>query len=381
MYSRLLQSPLKGKQSFFIFGARGTGKSFWINNEVKEKIVIDLLDSDINFDLEAHPKKLENYIPQNYNGWIVIDEIQKIPSLLDEVHRLIEKRRVKFILTGSSARKLKRKGSNLLAGRALIYRMYPLTTKELGKDFDLYKSLLYGQLPQIYNEPGINSDKYLNSYVKTYLKEEVKEEGLSRNLGAFSRFLEAASFSQGSVLNMSEVAREAGIKQKTVEGYFDLLEDMLLSYRIPIFTRRAKRRLIAHPKFYFFDVGIFRTLRPKGILDKKEEIDGPALETLVLQELIALNDYYDLGYEMYYWRTSHGAEVDFILYGPKGLVAIEIKRAKKIHSSDLNGLRSFAKDYKEAKLYIFYCGDKKEYHEDIQVIPITNAFKTLKEFL
>ena len=180
---------------------------------------------------------------------------------------------------------------------------------------------------------------------------------------------------------MSEVAREAGIKQKTVEGYFDLLEDMLLSYRIPIFTRRAKRRLIAHPKFYFFDVGIFRTLRPKGILDKKEEIDGPALETLVLQELIALNDYYDLGYEMYYWRTSHGAEVDFILYGPKGLVAIEIKRAKKIHSSDLNGLRSFAKDYKEAKLYIFYCGDKKEYHEDIQVIPITNAFKTLKEFL
>ena len=381
MYPRLLKDPLKENQSFFLFGARGTGKSFWINNELKEKLVIDLLESDVSFDLEANPKKLESYIPQNYKGWVVIDEVQKVPTILNEVHRLIEKKKNKFILTGSSARKLKRKASNLLAGRALIYRMYPLTIEELGKDFNLYKSLLYGHLPKIYDEPELSPEKYLSAYVKTYLKEEIKQEGFSRNLGAFTRFLEAASFSQGSVLNMSEIAREAGVKQKTVEGYFDLLEDMLISYRIPVFTKRAKRRLITHPKFYFFDVGIFRTIRPKGILDKKEEIDGPALETLVLEELIALNEYYDLGYEIYYWKTSHGVEVDFILYGSKGLVGIEVKRAKKIHPSDLNGLKSFSNDYKEAKLLFLYCGEKEEYYENILVIPITKALKNLRGLL
>ena len=381
MYSRLLKRPLEENQCFFLFGARGVGKSYWISSNLKNALVLDLLESEVSFDLEANPQRLEKLISEHHKGWVVIDEIQKVPALLDEVHRLIEKKRIKFILTGSSARKLKRKGANLLAGRALTYKMYPLTVEELGKDFSLKKSLLYGHLPKIYDEPKLNPEKYLKSYISTYLKEEVKQEGFSRNLGAFSRFLEAASFSQGSILNTSAVAREAGIKQKTVEGYFDLIEDMLLSYKIPVFTKRAKRRLVSHPKFYFFDVGIYQSLRPKGMLDRKEEIEGIALESLVLQELIALNEYYELDYQIYYWRTSHGVEVDFILYGPKGLIAIEVKRGGKIHPSDLNGLKSFANDYPGATLMLFYSGNKEEFHEKIKVIPITEALKNLKKLI
>ena len=381
MYSRLLKTPLKENQSFFLFGARGTGKTYWINSEVKKSLVIDLLEAEISFDLEANPGRLEKLIPENYEDWVVIDEIQKIPLLLDEVHRLIEKKKIKFILTGSSARKLKRRGANLLAGRAIVYNMYPLTVEELGSNFDLKKSLLYGHLPKIYDDKKLNPEKYLNSYIKAYLKEEIKHEGFSRNLGAFSRFLEAASFSQGSVLNINAVSREAGVKQKTVEGYFDLIEDMLVSHRIPVFTKRAKRRLVAHPKFYFFDVGIFRTLRPKGVFDRKEEIDGIALETLVLQEIIALNDYYELDYKIYYWRTSHGVEVDFILYGPKSLIAIEVKSTRKIHPADLSGLKSFSSEYPQARLYLLYGGNREETHDGIKVIPIEKALRNLKKIL
>lgn len=381
MYSRLLKAPLKENQSFFLFGARGTGKTYWITSSLNKSFIVDLLESEISFDLEANPQRLEKLIPENFKGWVVIDEVQKVPSLLDEIHRLIEKKRIKFILTGSSARKLKQKSSNLLAGRALIYKMYPLTVEELRDDFNLEKSILYGHLPKIYDDKKLNPEKYLSSYVKTYLKEEIKQEGFSRNLGAFSRFLEAASFSQGSLLNVSEVAREAGVKQKTVEGYFDLLEDMLISYRIPVFTKRAKRRLVAHPKFYFFDVGIFRALRPKGMFDKKEEINGIALETLFLQEIIALNEYHELNYQIYYWRTSHGVEVDFVLYGPKSFIAIEVKSRKKIHPGDLNGLKSFASEYPQAELFLFYGGNREEMHDGIKVIPIEKALKSLRKIL
>lgn len=381
MYKRILNNPLKNRQSFFLFGARGTGKSFWIKSELKNCILVDLLDSKFSFTLEANPSRLESLIPNNFKGWAVIDEIQKVPSLLDEVHRLIENKKYRFILTGSSARKLKRKGANLLAGRALTYRMYPFTVWELRNDFNLHKSLLYGHLPKIYDDKDLNPSEYLKSYVQNYLKEEVKQEGFSRNLGAFSRFLEAASFSQGSVLNINAVAREASVKQKTVEGYFDLLEDMLIAYRIPVFTKRAKRKLVSHPKFYFFDTGIYRAIKPKRILDTKEEIDGVCLETLVLQELIALNQYFELGYEIYYWRTKHGVEVDFVLYGEKKLVAIEVKRANKIHPGDLNGLKAFKDEYKIAEAYLFYTGKENLFIDDIKIIPVEKALKDLKSLI
>ena len=224
MYSRLLKPP--ENKSFFLFGSRGTGKTTWVRSKFPSAVYLDLLEAELFNDLIANPQRLENFIPKNFRDWIIIDEIQKIPELLNEVHRLIEKYRYKFVLTGSSARKLRRRGQNLLAGRALTYFMHPLTTIELGKDFNLDHSLAYGQLPCAYIES--NPKGYLESYVKTYLQEEVQQEGLTRSLGAFYRFLETASFSQGSVLNISEVSRECAVERKVVENYFTILEDLLM---------------------------------------------------------------------------------------------------------------------------------------------------------
>ena len=341
MYDRLLKKPLENQNSFFLFGARGTGKSYWLKNNVKDSIIFNLLEAEIKMEFNLIPENLERQIPPEYQGWIILDEIQKAPSLLDTVHRLIEEKDYKFILTSSSARKLKKLGVNLLAGRAHTYHMYPLTSRELKKDFELKTALSKGMLPTIYKSGQSADTKYLNSYAKTYLYEEIMQEGLSRNLEAFSRFLEAASFSQASVLNISTVAREVGVNARTISNYFDLLEDMLLSYRLPVFSRRAKRKLIDHPKFYFFDVGVYQSVRPKGFLDSLEEIEGHALETLILQELIALNEYYELGCKIYYWRTVNGQEVDFVLYGPKNFLAIEVKRSKSVNSTDLKSLKLF----------------------------------------
>lgn len=377
MYSRLIKSP--ENKSFFLFGPRGTGKTTWVKQSFPNAVYIDLLESRLFNDLLADPQRLVNFIPNNFNDWIIIDEVQKIPELLNEVHRLIEKHKYKFILTGSSARKLRRKGPNLLAGRALNYSMHPLTAIELGKDFDLNHSLMFGNLPSVYVES--NPKDYLESYIKTYLQEEIQQEGLTKNLGRFSRFLEAASFSQGSVLNISEVSRECAIERKVVENYFTILEDLLLAYKVPIFTKRAKRRLVAHPKFYFFDVGIYRTLRPMGPLDAPEEIEGISFESLLFQELKAINDYYGLGYKIYYWRTSNNLEVDFVLYGERGLKAFEIKRRGRVPSSELRGLKAFLKDYPTAKAYYIYGAERRMSEGDIDIIPLDYALKNLPAIL
>ena len=377
MYTRTLKPP-KNK-SFFLFGPRGTGKTTWVKKSFPKALYLDLLEAELYTMLLANPQRLENLIPPKSKEWIIIDEVQKIPELLNEVHRLIEKNKYKFILTGSSARKLRRKGHNLLGGRALTYSMYPLSIQELGKDFDIKKSLHYGHLPSAYSEK--NPKKYLESYVKTYLDEEIRQEGLTRNLSAFSRFLESASFSQGSVLNISSISRECGVERKVVENYFNILEDLLIAYKLPVFTRKSKRRMISHPKFYFFDVGIFRTIRPKGPLDQPEEIDGPALETLFLQEIKAFNDYKDLEYKMFYWRTSNNVEVDFILYGPKGLFAFEIKRSPRISKDSFTGLKAFLKDYPMAKAFYLYNGTRQLYQDNIKIIPLKNFFKNIPDIL
>jgi predicted AAA+ superfamily ATPase len=373
-----LIKPPKNK-SFFLFGPRGVGKTTWVKATFPEAIYIDLLEAEIFNDLLANPQRLENFIPKNFKDWIIIDEIQKIPELLNEVHRLIEKYRYKFILTGSSARKLRRKGVNLLGGRALTYFLHPLTCLELGGDFNLMHSLKYGQLPCVYTED--NPKAYLESYVKTYLEEEVKEESLTRNLGAFCRFLEAASFSQGAVLNISEVGRECSVERKVVENYFTILEDLLIAYRIPVFTKKAKRRLVAHPKFYFFDVGVYRTLRPMGPLDMPEEVEGIAFETLFFQELLAINDSLGLGYKIFYWRTSNKQEVDFVLYGERGIKAFEVKRTTKVSKVFLNGLKSFLKDYPIAKAYFVYGGKRYLREEKIEIISFEEALKKLAVIL
>jgi predicted AAA+ superfamily ATPase len=322
---------------------------------------------------------LSRFIPPDFKDWIIIDEVQRVPDLLHEIHRLIEARQYRFILTGSSARKLKRAGPNLLAGRALTFSMHPLSIAELGGDFRLAHSLKYGELPSVYTEA--DPQRYLEAYVKTYLEEEIRQEGVTRNLSAFARFLEAASFSQGSVLNISSVARECHVERKVVESYFSVLEDLMIGYRIPPFSRRAKRRLVAHPKFYYFDAGVYRTLRPMGPLDAVEEVDGIALETLFLQEMIAQNSALHLGYRAFYWRTSNGREVDFVLYGPKGLFSFEIKRTTRITSAMLGGLKSFLVDYPMAKAYFAYTGNRRMYEDKIEIVPVLEILSNLGSIL
>jgi predicted AAA+ superfamily ATPase len=377
MYCRLLKPPQN--KSFFLFGPRGTGKTTWVRNAFPRAVYLDLLEAELFNDLLANPQRLERLIPRGFRDWIIIDEIQKIPGLLDEVHRLIESGRHRFILTGSSARKLRRGGPNLLAGRALTYSFHPLTAAELGQAFRLDHSLAFGHLPSAYTEE--NPSAYLESYVRTYLQEEVREEGLTRNLGAFARFLEAASFSQGSLLNVSSVARECGVERKVVENYFSILEDMLIAYRVPAFARRSRRRLAVHDKFYFFDVGVYRTLRPRGPLDMPEEIEGAAIETLFLQELVALNALCDRRYKIHYWRTATGMEVDFVLYGPRGLLAFEVKRTRRPTQEALRGLKAFAADYPMARAFLIYGGERELNESGIRVLSFENALRELPDLL
>ena len=246
MYSRLLKPP--GRKSFFLLGPRGTGKTTWVKAVFPDALWVDLLEARHYNSLLADPQRLDALVPEGFKDWVVLDEVQKIPALLDEVHRLIEKRRLKFVLTGSSARKLRRGASNLLGGRALTFPMHPLTAAEMGKDFDLGRALRFGLLPAVPSED--DPRRFLDSYVHTYLEQEVKQEGYTRNLAAFARFLEAASFSQGAVLNMSAVARECSVERKVVENYYGILDDLMIAHQIPVFTKRSKRRLAFHPKFF-----------------------------------------------------------------------------------------------------------------------------------
>jgi predicted AAA+ superfamily ATPase len=379
IFSRTIARPLKSRKSFFLFGARGTGKTTWLRQHLPEALFINLLQSDFYAPLLANPGHLRDLIPPGHQNWIVIDEIQRVPELLNEVHELIESKRYRFVLTGSSARKLRRKGVNLLAGRALTYHMHPLTAAEQGDAFQLTDSLRYGNLPARFSED--DPTRYLKDYVQTYLREEVLQEGLTRNIGHFTRFLEAASFSQASLINISSVARECQVERSVAENYFSILDDLLIATRLPAFTKRAKRQLATHPKFFYFDTGVFRAIRPAGPLDSPAEIDGPALETLVLQELRAANDYGEHGFGIYFWRTKGELEVDFVLYGDKGLIAIEVKRARRLDPPDLRALREFKRDYPPARCFVFYGGTSRQYFDEIVAIPLQEAFRELDHVL
>lgn len=377
MYSRKLKLPKE--KSFFLLGPRGTGKTTWLRAQLPKALYFDLLDSAVYNDLVARPERLAQLIPDHWEDWVVLDEVQRVPALLHEVHRLIESRHLRFALTGSSARKLRRGDVNLLAGRALTTYMYPFTVGELGKDFSLHHALQFGHLPATFQDK--NPKKYLESYVTTYLREEVQQEGLTRNLGAFSRFLETASFSQAQLLSISEVARECAVHRKVAENYFSILEDLLLAERIPVFTKKAKRRLVGHPKFYFFDAGVYRALRPRGPLDTVEDIDGAALETTVYQELRAVNHYDDLGYRIYFWRTTAGHEVDLVLYGERGLIAIEVKRSQRVIGAMLKGLQSFLQEYPMARAYFLYGGDREYWEGKIRVLSVASFLENATRLL
>ncbi|MEZ5449910.1 MAG: AAA family ATPase [Thiolinea sp.] len=378
MYQRLFTPP--ANKSFFLFGPRGTGKTTWLKAHFTDAIYLDFLRPALYQRLQGSESRLEEYIPADYEGWVILDEIQKIPNLLDEVHRLIETRRqLRFVLTGSSARKLRQSNVNLLAGRALQYHFYPLTSVEVGSDFDLTKALRYGMLPSIFSED--RPDHYLQAYIQTYLEQEVQQEGLTRNVGAFSRFLEIASFSQGESLNVSDIAREAHINRKVAENYFSILEDLLIAYRLPVFTKRAKRRMTQHRKFYFFDTGIYYHLRPKGVLDSPEELEGVCLESFLLQEIRALNAYRDWGYTLSFWRTANGLEVDIVCYGDAGFYAIEVKRSHTVSAKHLTGLKAFREDYPQAVSYLVYGGDDELDIEGIKVIPVRKFLAGIEQYL
>ena len=299
---------------------------------------------------------------------IVIDEIQKIPALTDEVHRLIEEKKWKFILTGSSARKLRRSHANLLAGRALNLSFYPLVARELGDDFNLSDSLRFGHLPSINSEP--DKEKFLQAYLNTYLREEIIQEGIVRNVDVFSRFLESASFSQGAILNVRSVAKDVGKDPKVINEYFQILEDLLIAVRLPVFHQKARRKLTTRPKFYFFDVGVYRAIRPIGPLDDENAINGHCLETLIFQELRALNDHLSWGFHLYFWHTRENLEIDFVLYGKKGLVAIEVKSSNRFSDDDLKALRLFKSEYRMAKCFFIYGGDEKNLKDEKRIIPV-----------
>ena len=372
---RFLQAP---KTSFFLFGPRGTGKSTFVHQHFKNAIYIDLLDPERVRFFSAMPERLREMIDaQPESGFIVIDEVQRVPELLSVVHSLIEnKKGWTFVLTGSSARKIKRSGIDLLGGRALLYTMHPFMAGELGRHFNFDKALLHGLLPVVVASE--NPMEVLRSYAALYLREEVQMEGLVRNIGNFSRFLEAISFSHASVLNMSNVARECEVERKVVEGYVGILEDILLGWRLPVFTKRAKRELAVHPKFYLFDTGVFRSLRPKGPLDRAEEIEGQTLEGLVAQHLRAWVAYSMGQRELFFWRTRSGVEVDFVVYGPEGLWALEVKNARKIHPADLRGLRSFKEEYPDSKGLFLYRGKERLSKEGILCLPCMEFLKELR---
>ena len=365
--------------SFFLFGPRGTGKSTWVEAALPQALRIDLLRESTFAELAGHADRLEAMADGQAATSIILDEVQKLPAILDEVHRLIERRRFRFALTGSSARKLRRSGANLLAGRAQTLTMHPFAASELGTRFDIKHAVRWGMLPTVWTGP--DPDGYLRGYVGTYLREEVQQEALVRNIGSFSRFLEAASFSQAAVLNVQTVAADCAINRKTVENHFDLLEDLLLAVRVPVFRRRTARKLVAHPKFFFFDAGVFRALRPRGPLDSDDEVDGAAIETLVFECLHAENANHNLGYQICYWRTMTGAEVDFVLYGGHGLHAFEVKRSSVFRESDLDGLRLFCADYPSADGHLFYGGNKRYRFDAIDVVPIGEGLSTLREIL
>ncbi len=366
------------KQSFFLFGPRGTGKSTYVRKAFPDAFYLDMLLPDIFRSYNARPERLKEVVhAQKGEKTIIIDEIQKAPQLLEVVHSLIEEKKgFQFVMTGSSARKLRRAGVNLLAGRALMKHMHPFIASELGSNFELARALKIGLIPLIMNSEDPHAA--LHAYVDLYLREEVQMEGLTRNIGNFSRFLEATSFSHATTLNMSNVSRECEVERKVVEGYIGILEDLLLSYRIPVFTKRAKRSTASHPKFYLFDAGLFSALRPAGPLDRPEESQGAALEGLVAQHLKAWINYRMPGCGLHYWRTSAGSEVDFIVYGKNVFWAIEVKNSSAIHPSDLRSLKSFGQDYPEAKRYLIYLGTERLKRDNILIEPCSDFLYGLK---
>lgn len=362
--------------SSFLFGPRGTGKTTLLREQMPDALFINLLQPDVHRELLARPERLAELVAGNDARDIVIDEVQRAAELLHVVHDLMERPGApRFVLTGSSARKLRRAGVDLLAGRATLRTMHPFMAAELPR-FDLARALEIGLVPLVVD--AADPADTLRGYTSLYLREEVQAEGLVRNIGAFARFLENLSFTHAGVLNLSNIARESGVSRKTVEGYMEIAEDLLLAFRVPVFTRRAQRATAVHPKCFIFDAGVFRSLRPRGPLDRPEEIDGAALEGLVAQHLRAWIAYGNSDFELSYWRTRSGAEIDFVLYGPDGFMAIEVKNSARVRNEDLRALKTFRADYPEAVPLLLYRGVDRLRIDGIACVPVEEFLRELR---
>ncbi len=375
MRPRLYRPP---RSSFFLFGPRRTGKSTLVRAAFPEALVVDLLDPGTARELSARPENLRERVAAAGGGVVVLDEVQRVPALLDVVHGLLDgrPRTTRFVLTGSSARTLRRGGVDLLAGRALVTALHPFLAAELGEAFSLDRALRVGTLPVVLasEEP----ERVLRAYAALYVREEVQQEGLVRNAGDFARFLEVVSLSHGAPVNATAVARECAVARLTVVNYLSILEDLLLAFRVPVFARRAGRAVVAHPKIYLFDAGVYRSLRPAGPLDRPEGIEGHALEGLVATHLRAWIDYSENGAVLHYWRTKAGSEVDFVVHGPGTFAAIEVMNSRSVRPEDLRSLRSFRDDYPEARRLLLYRGRDRLVRDGVLVLPCEEFLRALR---
>ena len=356
MFTRRLRLPPPGTETFFLWGPRQTGKTTLLQAAYPDALWIDLLKADEYRRYVQNPELLRGELAARPTvRQVVIDEVQKVPQLLDEAHWLHERRGIRLALCGSSARKVKRGQANLLGGRAVRYELLGLTAREIGREFDLDRMLDHGYLPRIYlsDEPR----RLLNSYVADYLKEEVAAEGLVRTLPVFSGFLNIAALSDAEIVNFSTIARECGVSSHTVKGYFGILEDTLLGRWLPAYTRRPKRRVIGAPKFYFADAGVVNHLARRGELQRGSELYGKAFENWVFHELCAHNAYTETFATLSHWRLASGIEVDFVINDMQ--LAIEVKATAKITADHLKGLRSLAQDHPRIKQRVVVCLEAK----------------------
>lgn len=367
--TRILRMELPERQSAFLWGPRKTGKSTWLATRYPRSVRYDLLETDLFLELSKRPSLLREQLlavdSRRLHDPVIIDEVQKVPALLDEVHWLIENKGLRFILCGSSARKLRRGRANLLGGRAWRFEMHPLVSAELG-DFDLLRALNQGLVPDHYFGAGYR--RSLAGYVRDYLREEVIEEGLTRNLPAFARFLDAVAYSHGELINYANIASDCGVSGKTVKEYFQILSDTLIGNLIEPYRKRQGRQVITKaPRFYLFDVGVASALAKRRIGEERGEQFGRAIEHLILMEVLAHRSYRDLDYDVNFWRTKSGLEVDFILGG--GEVAIEVKGSGRVDARELRPLGAFIEEH-SPRLAIVVCNERRpRVSHGIRILP------------
>ncbi len=379
MFARTLELP---RGAFFLFGPRGTGKSTWIRQRLGDALLVNLLQPENALRLEREPALFRaQALARQKSDWIVVDEIQRVPALLDEVHILMEQGYRRFALTGSSARKLRRGAANLLAGRAVLRTLFPLTAPEVDFSVPAAQRLRFGSMPLSVTAANDHArEDFLRAFVTTYLAEEIRAEGLVRNLGSFSRFLDVAALAAGQTTNVSAVSREGGVRRKTARGYFDILVDTLIGDWLPAYRPRAKVKEVAQPKFYWFDPGVLHAAAGGFDQPLPSDFDGVLLEHLVLHELKAYVHYHDLKGSLGYWATPSGGEVDFVWWRGTTMTAIEVKAGRRFRQEYRAGIRSLGTGFKGTlRSWIVYRGTEELKVDGTWVLPVEAFLERLHD--